>query len=556
MPDTVNKIGSPRAHSCAAFERTDMTRPAPDELPLRTLSATLERAAVERPDHPAVVDEDGHSLTYAELLDGARRVASGLLARGLQPGDRVVLMMDNHAAHVVTWAATSFAGLVAVPVNSAFQGGMLSQVLDDAAPRAVVCDAAHLGALRDAGAVDRAHLVVVHDQPANLAHGLVSLADLAVDTAALPSPRGRDLLQILFTSGTTGRSKGVMMTQAHLFAFSDPATVGAPTSDDRMLVCLPLFHVAGQWSLYSAWRAGATAVVRRRFSASAFWRQADELGCTTTLLLGAMADFLMKQKPADTDGRTSLTRIWMVPVIPEVRAFERRFGVQVATYYGSTEAGNVLNAGFGATVPSGCGWPRDGVEVRLVDDQDEPVAPGEVGELVLRTREPWELMLGYLDRPDATEEALRNGWFHSGDLFRELDDGQLAFVDRVKDSLRRRGENVSSYEVEREAMALDGVLEAAVVGVPSEHTEDEIYLTAVVAAGGPDEATLWEHLAGRLPYFMVPRYVELLDSLPRTATQKIGKAELRGRGVAGAWDCEAAGLSVGREGVRRSPATA
>lgn len=533
-----------------------MTRPATAEPSPRTLPATLERAAVERPDHVAVVDEDGHALTYAELLDAARRVASGLLARGLEPGDRVVLMMDNHAAHVVTWAATSFAGLVAVPVNAAFQGGMLEQVLDDAGPRAVVCDTTHLAALRAAGVVGRAHLVVVHDQPANLDDGLVSLADLAVDPIPLPSPRDRDLMQILFTSGTTGRSKGVMMTQAHLFTFSDPAAVGAPTPDDRMLVCLPLFHVAGQWSVYTAWRAGATAVVRRRFSASAFWRQADELGCTTTLLLGAMADFLMKQPPADSDGRTSLTQIWMVPVVPEVRAFERRFGVQVATYYGSTEANNVLNAGFGDTVPSGCGRPRDGVEVRLVDDQDEPVGPGEVGELVLRTRDPWELMLGYLDLPEATEAALRNGWFHSGDLFRVLDDGQYAFVDRVKDSLRRRGENVSSYEVEREAMALDGVLEAAVVGVPSEHTEDEIFLTAVVAADGPDESALWHHLAERLPYFMVPRYVELLETLPRTASQKIGKAELRGRGVAEAWDCEAAGLSVTREGVRRRTASA
>lgn len=536
-----------------------MTRPEPVARDHRTLASTLEEAAARHPDHLAVVDEDGDALSYAELLTTARELARGFLCRGLKPGDRLAMMMDNHTDHVRVWTSAALAGLVVVPLNTAFRGGMLRQVLEDAAPRALVCDGDHVAALADVDAFARADLVVLRGEVGQAPADAVALhdvagADTARDDVVLPAVADRDVMQILFTSGTTGRSKGVSMTQAHLHTFCDPTLTGAPTPEDRMLVCLPLFHVAGQWSVYTALRAGASAVLRKRFSASAFWQQVDELACTTTLLLGAMADFLMKQPGSPDDGTTSLDRVWLVPVIPEVREFERRFGVRTATYYGSTEASNVLNAEFGSTRPSACGVPRPGVEVRLVDEHDLPVGEGSVGELVLRATEPWEVMTGYLDLPEATADAFRNGWLHTGDLFRVLEDGQYAFVDRKKDSLRRRGENVSSYEVEREAMAIDGVLEAAVVGVPSEHTEDDILLCAVVGPCGPSEAELWTRLAERLPYFMVPRFVELLDGLPRTATQKIGKAALRDRGAVQAWDSEAEGLTVGRAGVRRRTA--
>jgi carnitine-CoA ligase len=242
--------------------------------------------------------------------------------------------------------------------------------------------------------------------------------------------------------------------------------------------------------------------------------------------------------------------MFVVPVIPEIREFEARFNVETATYYGSTEASNVLTAPFGTTLPSGCGWPRKGVEVRLVNDRDEPIGADEIGELVLRTDQPWELMLEYLDQPAKTLEIFRNGWLHTGDLMRVMPDGQFAFVDRAKDSLRRRGENVSSFEVEREVLTHPAVQECAIVAVPSEHTEDEILLVAVVDRNHLDEELLWRYLADRLPYFMVPRFIAFRDELPRTATEKVAKAEIRRAGVeSDTWDSDAAGFKVTRHGI-------
>jgi crotonobetaine/carnitine-CoA ligase len=257
-----------------------------------------------------------------------------------------------------------------------------------------------------------------------------------------------------------------------------------------------------------------------------------------------MATFLVKQSPAEHDRGHRLHSVVMAPTIPDVQAFAERFGVRVITSYGSTEAGSVT-----ASLARGddCGVLHPEFEGRIVDEHDREVPRGEVGELLLRAHRPWVLTSGYLGRPAASLELWRNGWLHTGDGFRLGDDGRLQFVGRQKDTIRRRGENISAAEVERAALAHPRIVECAAIGVPSADMEEEVKLVATVS-GELDEQEVVLFLAERLPYFMVPRYVAFVARLPLTATNKVDKRALAQQDAA-TWDREAAGLRVTRDGV-------
>lgn len=249
-------------------------------------------------------------------------------------------------------------------------------------------------------------------------------------------------------------------------------------------------------------------------------------------------------------GQHCLRRACITPFSPDAIAFGERFGVEVWTAYNSTEMSTpLITTAEAPRVPRTCGRPRPGVEVRIVDEHDRERLDGEVGELIVRTDEPWSMTLGYHGMPEATLAAWRNGWFHSGDAFRRTSDGDFVFVDCLKDVIRRRGENVSSAEVELEALTCPGVGQAAVVAVPSEFTEDEILLVVSPVDGASVEpGALTEHLIGRLPYFMVPRYVRVVDRLELTPTGKVRKDVLRRQGLESkTWDREAAGVVLKRE---------
>lgn len=504
----------------------------------RTLSAVLDRQLATAPDQAAVRDSV-RSMSYGALYEEALTVAGGLAALGVREHETVLLMLDNHLDYVIAWWALALTTRVEVPVNTSYKGAILAHVINNSGARAIVIEAAYLPLLAEvADRLVRLELVIVRGEGEALRvpKGLTASrwTELRGPRPAPPTLQPWDLMGIMYTSGTTGPSKGVRVTQAHAYGYAAPAVLGRALASDVTLCTLPLFHIGGQWAgIYNSLIAGGSSVVLPRFSATTYWDDVRRYGCTYTLMLGAMANFLYQQAARDDDARQPLKRVLMVPVIPQLDEFRQRFGIEaVSTAYGLTEGSTVLLAPGGQARPGSVGWPRTDFEVRLVDEHDIEVPAGSVGELVIRTDDPWSVMDGYHDMPEATVHAWRNQWLHTGDGFRREADGQYVFVDRMKDAMRRRGENVSSFEVETEIMQHPAVLEASVVAVPSDATEDDI-LACIVLRPGAELApeALLVFLDARLPYFMVPRYVTWMDELPKTPTAKVRKQALRETGV-------------------------
>lgn len=511
-------------------------RPLPP-LAERTVPAVLMRALATAPDKIAL-EEPGRSLTYREAVDEALRLAGGLRRLGIGRQEPVLLMLDNNIDYVLSWLALGLTGRIEVPVNTAYVGTILAHVINNSGARIMVVDARFLPAIAQiADKLEHLETLVVCGPPAasplaGLRH--VGFGDLRSEPEEIAAIQPWDIIGIMYTSGTTGLSKGVRVTHAHAYGYCSPAILGGCTEDDRSLVVLPLFHVGGQWAgVYNALIAGATAVILPRFSAQNFWNDVRAYKCTYTLILGAMVEFLLAQPPRTDDADHMLKRIMLIPISNGLENFRQRFGIETASSgYGSTEASTVLVAPPGMAQPGKIGWCRPDMEVLLVDENDIEVPRGASGELVIRAKEPWVMMAGYHGMPEATEAAWRNLWFHTGDIMRQDEKGMFAFVDRRKDVIRRRGENVSTFEVEQEIIVHPSVKECAVVAVPSEATEDDILACVVLADGHRLEATdLHEHLKPRLPYFMVPRYIRFMDNLPKTPTEKIRKEALREAGI-------------------------
>jgi crotonobetaine/carnitine-CoA ligase len=503
----------------------------------RTFTAVIGKHMATHPDKPAVRDPQ-RALSYGAMYEEALAVAGGLARLGVAQGEHVLLMLDNHLDGALAWWALALTGRIEVPVNTAYRGSILVHVVNNSRARAIVIDANYLPVLKEV--IDRLsilELVIVRGEGAVDVPGRVRTcrwADVAGPRAAPAKLEPWDLMGILYTSGTTGPSKGVRVTHAHAYGYAAPAVLGKALPEDVSLVTLPLFHIGGQWAgVYNSLIAGGSSVVLPRFSATSYWDDVRRFGCTYTLMLGAMANFLYQQPAREDDRSHGMKQVLMVPVIAQMEAFKARFGIQtITTAYGLTEGSTALVAPVDKARPGAVGMPRADFDVRLVDEHDVEVPAGKVGELLIRPQEPWSVMDGYHDMPEATVSAWRNQWLHTGDAFRIDPDGQYVFVDRVKDAMRRRGENVSSFEVEKEIMEHPAVLEAAVVGVPSAATEDEILACVVIRPGQTLHADdLLDFLEQRLPYFMVPRYIDFLDDLPKTPTAKIRKQALRDRGI-------------------------
>ena len=520
----------------------------------RTVGAVLDGGADRHPDKLAVRGPDG-SYTYRDLLDAVLQVGGGLSALGVGRQDAVLIMLDNHLDHVLSYFGVTRMGAVEVPINPAYKGSILSYVINNSGARTMIIEDRYCERIAAiAGELDNLETLVVHGGPGDALAGssyrVVPFEEVRAAGPITPEPlQPWDLYGILYTSGTTGPSKGVLVSHAEVYNHYPPAYFDAAGPDDVTMVSLPLFHLAGKVMLYNALIAGASAVVFDGFHATKFWEEVKEYGCTFTLLLGAMANFLFRQPPSPDDADNPLRRAMMVPVIPEVEQFSERFGVTIGTAYGMTEASTPVFCPFGKATPKSCGYAREDFDIRIVDENDVDVKSGAVGEIVVRSKEPWTIMMGYHGMPEATAAAWRNLWFHTGDHAYVDDEGRFFFVDRKKDSIRRRGENVSSFEVEAEVNSHPAVLESAVIAVPSEHTEDDIKAVVVCK---PDQSVsaedLLAHLAERLPYFMVPRYLEFVDKLPKTPSEKIQKQVLREQPLTPTtWDREAAGIKITRD---------
>ena len=519
-----------------------------------TVPEQIKRWALEFPDRPFALEAGGRAASYGEFHTEALTWAAAYDGLGLGKGDNVVTMVRPSVSAYTSWIGMSWIGAVDGPCNTDYQGQMLSYLLQHSHARVALVDPVFVPRLLAvAGEVPALETVVVLGDAADAGGApfdVVSSAELLADckpAADVEAPQLWDTAMMIYTSGTTGPSKGVVLAWAQV---NEGAVGLIPPDDLDATDCFyspfPVFHGSGRAALCLMARVGGRFVVREQFSASHYWDDIKTYGCTTTGLVGAMTAFLWSQPPQPDDADNPLKRAVMMPVVAHYKAFEERFGLKLTTCYAMTEIGPTFSTGWDITDPMSCGVARDGYEVRLVDEHDFEVAVGEVGELIVRHRDPWKLCQGYFEMPERTAEAWRNGWFHTGDAFRRDEQGRYYFVDRIKDAIRRRGENISSFEVEGLVNAHPGVVESAAIPVPSEWGEDEVKVYVVRSDAGLSEEQLVRDLIVTMPRFMVPRFVEFTDCLPKTeATQRVKKQQLRENPLnARTWDREAAGVEI------------
>ena len=523
-----------------------------------TLYHVLARRLADSADRPWVVGE-GVAFTYREIDRLANRLANGLRRLGVERGESVLLMLNNSIDFIALWCALGKFGAIEVPVNCSYKGQLLARVMTDSRARLVIADAEYLPRFAElASELAGIETIVVHDAeisgrgPLERARTLGFRAILSEDDMFPAVPLAPwDHAAIMYTSGTTGPSKGVIVSHGHAYEYARGVVdMLAIRPTDVYYAPLPLFHIAGQWAvIYAAAIAGATAVLPDTFSVSGFWPTVRRHRASCTFLLGAMANLLYRQPAEAGDAESPLDRVLVVPLIPEVEAFKQRFGCRVSTTWGGTEMNCPTRSGFTLANNRTCGRVDERLyEVRIVDENDNELPAGVPGEAVVRPKIPWITMAGYWNQPDWTVAAWRNLWLHTGDMLMKDTEGNLYFVDRTKDAIRRRGENISSMEVEQEIAAHPDVLECAVIPVASAETEQEVMAVVVPKPGRrivPE--ALIAFLEPRMAYFMVPRYLEFATELPKTPTGKIQKFGLRERGLTSAtWDRITAGIKLKR----------
>lgn len=501
-------------------------------------------------------------VTYAEAYAAACAVANGLVSLGVAHGECVVIMADNSTESIATWLGTSLAGAAEVAINTGYRGHSLEHALQNSQARVMFVEEQLLPRvveIRDS--LTYLETVVVYPSGDEAFQGsvpgtrvldyqeILGASDHAPDRRVGP----HDIASIVYTSGTTGPAKGVMLPHGQVRLFSRLGVEGARmTADDAFYCFIPLFHVAGKFiGIMGSMMAGGRVVLDTRFAVDAFLPRVRDNGCTIALLHGPLVEMLHQQPERPDDADNPVTRIMASPFPAGIALdFQKRFGIRGIETWGMTEVTIPIWQPFDEPLRVGsCGRLREEhFELRIVDpDTDEEMPMGSTGEMVLRPRRPFTMMQGYLRMPDVTLAAWRNLWFHTGDLAYVADDGYVYFVDRVKERIRRRAENISSYEIEHAALTNPDVAECAAVGVPSQFAgDDDILLCVMPSPGRPfDPAALIADLAVRLPHFMVPRYIRVLRELPRTPTGKPQKVALRSEGVTpDTWDRQAAGVSL------------
>lgn len=514
----------------------------------------VDRWAKERPDKTHLVFQDGEEWTFAELRRRTVAIAAGLQKLGCQRGDRIAVWLPNGREATIIFYAINYIGAVFVPFNTAYRGNLLEHVLANSDARVIVVHPGLMERLNEVNLAKLEHAIVTTDQPfPNVRLSTSRFGDLngeEADLRPLDSPiEPWDIQSIIYTSGTTGPSKGVLSSYLHLFTNAGPESWPMVGEDDRYMTAGPIFHTSGMGPLFVMLARGASVAMLENFSTDTFWDMVRKTQSTMTFLLGVMATFLIKQPPSQDDRAHPLRMAIMVPFTDDAPAFRERFGVDIYTIFNMTEISSPIVSEANPVKRGTCGRVRPGVEVRLVDAHDCEVPVGEVGEMLVRADRPWAMFSGYNNNPVATAQSWMNGWFHTGDAFRLDQDGYYYFVDRVKDAIRRRGENISSFEVEVELCAHPDVRECAAIGVPSEVSEDEVMVVlAPVPGRAIDLPSLAEFLIERMAHFMVPRYFRVLDELPKTPSSKVLKGDLRKEGVtADTWDREAAGIRVRRD---------
>lgn len=522
----------------------------------RTLGSIVAARAAEHPDRTFVRFED-RAVTHGMLDDTSNRFANGLLRLGLVKGDKVAIMLENHPEFLTAWVGTAKGGFVEVPINVGYKGDLLTHLLEQAEVKALVIDARWVdrlaGIARDLTTLR--HVVVVGDDAGDIGsldvHGFGPFLDESDPTPPPIDVRPHDTAVILFTSGTTGPSKGAVRSHRANFSIAE-ATIDLMDyrPDEVFFTVFPLFHVNAKTNtVIPALILDGTVVMHSRFHASTFWQTTREHGVTAFNYMGALLMMLHKQPPRPDDSDNPVRKAYGAPAPVEIfEEFQRRFGVKLVEVYGSTESGIVTYNTIHEMRLGSCGKAAPYYEVEIHDELDRPCSAGEPGEIVVRPRQPYIMFTEYYRDPEATVQAFRNLWFHTGDRGVVDEDGYFHYIDRIKDSIRRRGENISSWEVERVINSIEAIQESAVVGVPSELTEEEVMAVVIVKPGHritPEE--ILDEVDDRMPHFAVPRYVRFVDELPRSPAQRIQKFVLREQGLTpDTWDRERHGYEVRR----------
>ena len=518
-----------------------------------TLPAIVNRMAKEDPDRTFIRTVDGQSATWGQLKSSIDEWAARFVALGVQRGDVVVTILDAGLDSVAIWLGLASLGAIDAATNPEFRGRMLAYAINNCAPALLVVAPQYVGVVETVAADLQSveNVLVIDGEPYDAAQnsplpGITRPSSLRLDMMAtrerVSVPEFHDIACITYTSGTTGPSKAVKLPWGQLHCInSGTFPIEDLTSADVFYCTTSHAHFGSKSIPYNAAMVGGQVVMRSRFALISFWDDVLNFGITTGMLVGSMADVLMRD-PKGPAGPTTLKNVFMAPLGSDYREFSDRFGVRICTVYNSTEGGVAIRSGWNPPNSRTVGRLREGYpgfEVRLVDANDYEVADGTAGECVVRSRVPWVMNAGYLNNDTATAAAWRNGWFHTGDALVRTPDGDYIFVDRLKDAIRRRGENISSFEVEAEVLRNSEIVECAAVAVPADSVEDEVMLFAVRSQGSTiSPQDLYDDLQSRMTRFMIPRYIEFVQELPKTqATLRVIKAELRRRGVGpDTWD--------------------
>lgn len=521
--------------------------------PVDTLNRLLDIRA-DRDDGRTLLQVGNEHRTATQLRASAATAASALLAHGVRPGDRVAAIADNCIELVELWLACTALGAILVPINTAAKAMQLDHILRDSEPTIAVTAPKYLTRMTELGhRPDFITGVWSIGDPNDLEWDGLAVTPFPRDGAveAPPhKPEATATAALLYTSGTTGPAKGVMCphTQLYWWGVHTARALGV-TESDVLYTCLPLFHINALNTVVQSLVSGATAVIGPRFSASRFWQRLIEAEATATYLLGAMVSILAAQPESSLD-RAHKVRVALGPATPAQLwpTFQDRFGVRLVEGHGMTETNLAIGPRDGQQRPGWMGRVMPGFHARVVTDSGGEVPAGTPGELLLRADSRDAFATGYWRDSQQTDGAWAGGWFHTGDRVVRDEEGYIRFVDRLKDVIRRRGENISAWEVEQALEAHPAIATAAVVPVPSDLGEDEVMAFVVQnyrATTTPLE--LVRHCEPRLAYFAIPRYIDVVEKLPLTENGKVQKYLLRERGVtATTWDREREGVRLNR----------
>lgn len=517
------------------------------------LGPLLDCGNRDHPERVFALFENGTSWSYADTWRNTRSWATGLQQLGVNAGDTVSVWLPNRPEILNAWFSANYIGATYAPINTAYRGELLSHVIHNSGAKILIGHSELLPRLVSTDLAQIEQIVCIGDLPDIDLDVPIHSADILDgdpnSLQAIPDVMPWDTMAIIYTSGTTGPSKGVRCSYFHFYNVGMLA-VGFIKTDERCFVNMPLFHIGAAGGTFGALACRASIGVVDGFSTSRFWDQIRSMNCAVMCgLVGSTVAFLSKREPAEDDKDNPLRRVIVAPVNEQVIALAKRHDFGYFTGFGMTEAPMPLISEVDTTISGGyCGRPRNGVECRVVDENDIAVATGTTGELIVRSEHPWSMNHGYVNMPEATVSAWRNGWFHTGDAFRCDAEGNFYFVDRLKDAIRRRGENISSLEVEKSVLEYPQVLDVAAIPVPAEHDEDEVM---IIVEPKPrqtiDPVALTDFLVDRMAHFMVPRYIRTMPTLPKTPTNKVQKPLLKSEGVTeDTWDREAAGIVLKR----------